>query len=293
MKSFVKYLIRSVVYWRLARLPLNEAAAMRWAERMKRWPAIFASKPFSVLKRVHEDLALRLGIVDVIERKLLVCGEWDAAIGNFLRAHLRVGATVVDVGANIGYFTLLASRLVGDQGTVLAVEPSQRNLARLCEHLWINRAGNVLVSATAAGRSHGQARIAFPTYNNAGAATLRPINTVQPQTALMAPLDDVLEAQALSPDLIKIDVEGYELEALVGMERVLRRCRPIVICELTASFLAELDQSPRDLIAFMESCGYRCEALTGAGTLKAGDALSSTQALLPDTQVDVVFRHAP
>jgi FkbM family methyltransferase len=291
VKQFLKHLIRTVVYWRLAWLPLGESAATRWSDRMKRWPAIFADRPFSVSRRIHDDLIMRLGVIDVIERDLLVGGEWDARIGEFLRANLRAGATFVDVGANIGYFTLLASRLVGERGTVLAVEPSQRNLSRLCEHLWINRTSNVMVSATAAGRRHGLAMISFPTYNNAGAATLRNVSTVQPQRALVSPLDDVFDAQALSPDLVKIDVEGYELEALAGMERMLRRCRPVVICELTASFLADLGQSPRDLLAFMESCGYRCETLTAAGSLGAGAALSSTQSSIPDTQLDVVFRH--
>jgi len=292
VRSLVKAALRGLVYTRLRAFPLSARNAIWWAEFMKRWPAIFMVRPYLLERQVETGARMRLGLIDVIERQLLLSGSWDDDVGQFMSASVRPGSTVIDVGANIGYFTLLASTLVGDRGIVLAIEPSQRNLSRLCEHLWLNRAGNVLVLSLAAGRCNGVPSISFPTYNNAGAATLRAVSTVQSQRTLQIALDDVFDAHSLSPDFIKLDVEGYELEALKGMEHTLRRCKPMVVCELTESFLRELGQSARELLAFMEGLGYSCEVLSDRGGVAKGSLIASTDSSVPLDQLDVVFRGA-
>lgn len=290
MKRLLRWLIRRAVYARLALWPPREDTAAAWAERFKRWPGIFGEEPFRRLVRLHGAQRMRLGIVDVIERRLAAGAEWDPAIGVFLARNLAPGATFVDVGANIGYFTLQAARLVGDAGTVVAVEPTHVNLARLCEHLWLNRAENVLVLSAAAGHGHALPHISFPTPGNAGAASLRAIHSVQGHRALQCSLDTLLEDFSLIPDVVKIDVEGYELEALKGMDAILRRARPLVVCELTDAFLRDLGQSARGLIEHMEARGYVCHLLDG-GRAGMPRRLRSTDAELPTEQVDVVFFH--
>ena len=290
MKRLVRAAIRAVVHARLRWFPLNERQAVFWAEFMKRWPAFFAERPYVEKRRVEFGAWMRLGLVDVIERNLLVHGRWDEAIAGVMRESVVPGATVVDVGANIGYFSLMAATLVGPAGKVLCIEPSQRNLQRLCEHLWMNRCGVATVLSAAAGRASGWADVSFPTYNNAGAATLRTVHTTQPQRTLLVALDDVFEAHSISPDFMKLDVEGYELEALMGMERTLRRCSPVVVCELTDDFLREVGQSARQLVAYMESLGYACWSISPSADVPAGTRLSASGGNVPGGQIDVVFR---
>lgn len=289
VKSIVKAVIRKLVYARLDWMPLSEASALWWVEKMKRWPAIFAGQAYVTTSTVDFGALMKLGVVDVIERNLLLHGSWDQDIAKAMREFIQQGATVIDIGANIGYFSLLASQLVGSQGKVLCIEPSQKNLSRLCEHLWLNRCSNTTILSVAAGRHDGWADICFPTYNNAGAATLRPVSSVQAQSTLQVALDDVFESHGISPDFIKLDVEGFELEALKGMERTLLRCGPLIVCELTEQFLNELGQSSRELIAFMESLGYRCSTISTSSSVPVGTLLSATDASLPGDQLDVVF----
>lgn len=285
MKGLVKWLLRRALYFRLAHFPLSEATALRWVEFMKRWPAIFAEVPFRRDVRLPAGFTVRVGLVDVIERNLLLHGCWDESIREAVELNLAPGATFVDVGANIGYFSLLASKLVGDAGTVLAIEPSHVNLSRLAEHLWKNASGNVLVASIAAGNGHALPTINFPTFNNAGAATLRPGHSVQGNRVMQAPLDEIFAAQGIRPDLVKLDVEGFELEALKGMRDSLARYAPVVICELTESFLRELGQSASELLAFMEALGYECETLCDPGRRPTSAAPN-----LAADQQDVIFR---
>lgn len=286
-KELAKAWIRGAVYFRLRVLPLSAQGALRWAERMKRWPAIFAGTPFRAAREIEGAGRLSVGIVDVVERQLFVEGVWDEHVRDALRRHLREGDCFVDVGANIGYFSLMASVLVGSTGRVVAIEPSHINLERLCGNLALNGCGNVAVVSLAASSSHGSLQINFPTPNNAGAASLRTIPSVAGNLVLACPLDEVIEAQALRPSVVKLDVEGFELEALKGMKNTLVRFRPVVICELTDSFLREMGQSSRELIKFMEVLGYVCQRLPV--TDQGETLLASGDTDLDLGQMDVLF----
>ena len=289
MKRLVKWLLRQALYARLALLPLSESSALYWVEVMKRWTAIFAVHPYLRQISLPGGQRMTVGLIDVVERNLLLHGEWDFPVLEALKAELAPGHTFVDIGANIGYFTLVASKLVGPSGKVLALEPSHVNLSRLGRHVWDNEAANVLIASVAAGKDYALASLNFPTFNNAGAATLRPCSTIKSSTVLQVPLDDLIEAHSLKPHLIKLDIEGFELEALRGLGRTLARFGPVVVCELTDSFLREIGQDARQLLAHMEGFGYNCTVLAANG---AGAVLTSDGAYMPDGQVDVVFRRA-
>lgn len=290
MKSFIKFMIRQIAYMRLRWLPLSEQQAEWWAEKMKRWPAFFAERPFVVERRVAHGARMTVGLIDVIERNLLVHGVWDEQVAEVMRTSIHPNTTVVDVGANIGYFSLLASSLVGAHGRVLCIEPSHRNLSKLSGHLWQNKCSNTLILSVAAGQESGSAEIYFPTYNNAGAATLRANPTTQPQHTLVLALDDIFEAHAVSPDFIKLDIEGFELHALKGMERTLKRCAPVIVCELSDSFLREIGQSASELVSYMEGLGYSCQSISDSAGAPAGTKMSVATGNIHAGQIDVVFQ---
>jgi FkbM family methyltransferase len=293
MKGFIKWLIRRMLYLRLSNFALTETTALYWVEVMKRWPAVFGDEPFRKSMRLADGTWMDLGLFDVVERSLLLRGSWDDAILDAIEREVGEGDTFVDVGANIGYFTLRASRLVGESGTVVAFEPSHVNLARLCVHVSRNRAGNVLIGSMAVGSDYGMPSINFPTFNNAGAATLRPGHSVCGNRVFQWPLDAIFEAHGIRPSVIKIDIEGYEFEALKGMRSTLERYGPTVLCELTESFLKEMGQGSRELVAFMEQLGYSCALLTSAQGLAPGTSVTSADASMPEEQVDVIFRKRP
>jgi FkbM family methyltransferase len=171
-------------------------------------------------------------------------------IHRLMDAAVRPGAIVVDVGANIGYNTVYASRLVGPRGSVIAIEPATDNLRVLRENLAANALANVVVHAVAAGRARDE-RDLFLRGDVSAVNSLFEQSVYAAVTGVervtIAPLDDLVDGEA---DLVKIDVEGAELDALAGMTRLLRSSRVQLIVEW----------HPR----LQEAAGYAADALPRA-----------------------------
>ncbi len=135
---------------------------------------------------------------------------------------LRPGTVVVDTGANIGYNTVYMARRVGPNGRVIAVEPADDNLEILRENVSRNSLTNVTVAPVATGRTsetrtfylRGDISAVNSFYEDSVYANVTRVISVP-----VEPLDALVEGNA---DLVKIDVEGAELEVLAGMTRLLR-----------------------------------------------------------------------
>jgi FkbM family methyltransferase len=174
---------------------------------------------------------------------------WSGGLARFepytvraLRAAVEPGDVVFDVGANIGYFATLLSRLVGPSGRVLAFEPEPENLALLRANLAANGAHNVAVVPCAAGAGPGRAvfsldRATGATGHLGGEPTAGELAVGTGKVRLIETrvdtIDRVAARERLEPDVIKMDIEGGELQALTGAAETLRRHRPIVLCELS------------------------------------------------------------
>lgn len=289
LSSLVKRVIRQLVYLRLGYLPLTLRRAEWWAETVKAWPALFGGTPFVKRMPVPPGLVMELGITDVIQRTLLTDGVWDRPIARLLDRYLQLGGTFLDIGAHIGYFTLYASRLVGEGGKVIAFEPSVRALDRLTTHLCLNNCTNVVLFSVAVGEERSLETFYQATPNNIGASSLRELaHPVKKELVPVVNLDEILKGYDLRPDLIKIDTEGYELYALKGMREMLGKHKPEIISELTDNFLVELGASARDILSYMKDIGYDCYALEHREEL-VGYPLSPEDAAMVENQVDVLF----
>lgn len=110
---------------------------------------------------------------DVVGKAVLK-GSFEKAESEFLVRMLQPGMTVLDVGAHHGFYTLLASRYIGDSGRVFAFEPSPRERRKLNWHLRWNRCSNVEVLGTALGSSAGRAELFLATGRETGCNSLRP-----------------------------------------------------------------------------------------------------------------------
>jgi FkbM family methyltransferase len=144
-------------------------------------------------------------------------GTYERHMQKLFSEHIRPGAIVYDVGANAGFFTLLASKLAGDSGRVHAFEPLPRNLEFLERHIRLNELANVHVGALAIAATSGKAhfRIA-PHASMGGLAEGGDLRVVT------ASLDDLIASgRAARPDFIKMDIEGAESDALRGAASLL------------------------------------------------------------------------
>lgn len=124
--------------------------------------------------------------------------------------YIRPGMTAFDVGANVGYYTLLLSDLVGPLGAVWAFEPEPDNLVKLAKHIKINRLGNIAVYHGAVAATGGTAKFDGTKATGHLSAVGQIVNTTR--------LDDFP-----APDFIKMDIEGGEIEALKGADQILQK----------------------------------------------------------------------
>ena len=149
-------------------------------------------------------------------------GRGNLRIHRLLDRSARIGATVIDVGANIGYNTLYAARRVGPTGRVVAIEPTPDTLAVLRHNIAASGLANVAVEPVAAGSAVGT-RDFFVRGDRSAVNSLFPESCYAPVTSVLSvpvrPLDDLVNTEA---DLVKIDVEGAEIDVLEGMPRLLR-----------------------------------------------------------------------
>jgi FkbM family methyltransferase len=185
----------------------------------------------SVEVRVRSGLAegLRLQI-DPQSQKYYWHGNWAMEIQLALKELLRPGMTFWDAGAHYGFLALIGSRLVGQTGRVVAFEPIPANYEKLKNHLAINNAANVSVEPVALSAHVGSAEMTTE-HGESSTWTLKGPPVDGAATVQLSTLDEQL-AKHEPPDVIKVDVEGAEIELLRGGAELIRRHRPVVIIEI-------------------------------------------------------------
>ena len=130
LKNFAKFAIRNLVYHHIDNQSLTHEKVDFWVKQFKQWPVIF-SPEYTRKVEICANTFMRVGLVDYLQRCVAINGVWDEKVLQVLTTWLREGDTFYDVGANVGYFSLIASRLVADSGRVVAFEPSLRALCQL------------------------------------------------------------------------------------------------------------------------------------------------------------------
>lgn len=191
---------------------------------------------------------------------------WNAEEYADLKRHTRAGATVLDIGANVGSYTLLFARWVGDAGHVYAFEPAAESRAGLERHVSLNGLqARVTVRPEAVTDRSGEAP--FIDDGTHGDNRLVPGATSETRTVPALSIDDFCEASRLAPDVIKIDIEGAELDALRGAQRTIaaRGASLAVFMELHPTIWPSLGVTRADLEAELHRQGLVVEALPGVG----------------------------
>lgn len=206
-------------------------------------------------------LDLRMGTD--IARLVFLAGEIDPNEFSFLADVLKPGMCVVDVGANEGLFTLFFRKRVGPGGRVIALEPSERELIHLKRNLRINRFLDVDVVPLAVGDHVGRARLSLAEAGHAGhnalgtpaAPWVSVVDQVEVEVSTLDTLSDARNWPRI--DLIKMDIEGSELRALRGADRLLARDRPMLLLEAEQESLSLRGASFSELLSWLAARKYR------------------------------------
>jgi FkbM family methyltransferase len=179
---------------------------------------------------------------------------WTDDIAGALDVLLQGGDVVVDGGANIGGFTLVAASIVGPSGAVHAVEAAPATAALLRRSVALNPHVRVTVHELALAAEPGE--LDFTTFQpGLGIASFAPAREGAVVTVQVTTLD-ALSAALQRVDLVKLDVEGAELRALQGATRLLAEQRPLLLIEIEPAHLARQGASPAAVEALLTQAGY-------------------------------------
>ena len=267
---------RSAVRCYLQHSPVMKGKALLWDSMralIRAYPDLFP--PCEVRNRT--GLVLQSRFSESHERDVYFWGMWTPPIEYLLRRLLRNGDVFIDVGANVGYFSMFASQLVGPDGQVLGFEPSptsadifRRNAAR-------NGCINVEIHQVAVSDEAGERDLTEPMVG-CDLATMRILSHHELSRAVThhvktVALDDVLEPMlAKRVRLVKIDVEGAEMLVLRGMKKLLATSQSLcVVCEVTDSYLRQMNTSAPELLEFVCSLGYEAFRITHPENCQLGD----------------------
>lgn len=205
-------------------------------------------------------------------------GSYEPHLTRVFERYCAPGMTVVDVGANLGYYSLLASRLVGPSGRVIALEPNSENCRLLLSSLRLNGSTNVELLPVAADGTTGWAYYSTHVGSNGG---LIEAGDLLAHPGVVVPtfrLDELVSGRV---GFLKMDVEGAEGRVMRGATGIIERDRPIVTTELKDEMLARVSEmSVREYLGYFEGLGYRPTLLdTNGGAEKP---YPSVDAMLED-----------
>jgi len=188
-------------------------------------------------------------------------GAYENSEWQFVSRFLKIGWTVLDIGAHHGFYTILASKKVGIAGRVIAFEPSPRENKRLSMHVRLNQCHNVKVEPLALGNQECTAPFFIVDNGNSGCNSLRtPAVSESTSTITVgtSSLDVYLKRQGIDHvDFIKIDAEGAELEIFKGAKLFLdRKPRPVLMAEVEDIRTAPWGYKALDLYTFLSKLSY-------------------------------------
>lgn len=188
--------------------------------------------------------------IDGIERQLIFSKEYEPVATNVLKKFVQPGMRVVDVGANIGYYTLLLSKLVKENGTVWSFEPEAKNFDNLTTNIRLNRLTNVISVPKAVG-SKNEIRDFFISSEESGEHSIVLKRHCKKVVRIrVVSLDSVIVDKI---DVLKTDTEGNDCEVLLGAKELIRKYRPLLITEFWPDGLIKAGAKPQDFWILLQS----------------------------------------
>ena len=203
---------------------------------------------------------MQLDLADDLDRQTYFLGRYyDLEIQQAIASILKLGDTFVDIGANVGNTTLTAARVVGPSGKVFAFEPHPACFARLCDASRHNALEYVTAFPFGLGE-HTETK----TLKVLGGGTILSTftenvsaDTVREEYEISIEVGDEKLKDATGRALIKIDIEGFELFALLGLRKTIERLQPMFITEVSSRNLGRSNVTVNDLYSFFSERSYR------------------------------------
>ena len=261
-------------------MPLRFRIALWWARKMPRAKGWF---PQQVGRRVGSGVTCHMTLpggakiaVDPHHLEIytgILTGRWDADVGRVLCEVVRPGGVLFDIGANSGVMSMEAAQAVNGDLSVIAFEP-QPELATACAvSAHLNGFERVRVLRCLLGQEGGEAALFVPQYSVHASVVSRSSDSRKIPCRVYA-LDELVQSGAIpAPDVIKIDVEGAELDVFRGARGVLKKHKPTILFESDKNS-NRFGYVRRDLCDFLRAhADYEFHFITRGGVRPAGSRL--------------------
>ena len=234
--------------------------------------SLASSNPSSLKYRLasaglrQRDVAVRNGVAKGLKFNPgescpeLALGTYEIPIQNIFAQHLQAGDVFYDIGANVGFFTIIASKLVGNTGKVYAFEPGKGNANSIRHNARLNDFNKIEVIEKAVSNTSGEGRLLLAKYSggHALATADAPPDLAGEVTIDLVSIDDLIAQNRITPpNFVKVDVEGAELDVLKGMSETIKTYQPTIIYEVDDSDRAGYERKYRELADFLESLNYQ------------------------------------
>ena len=209
----------------------------------------------------------------IITPQLVIYRRWEPELTELIWNSCHADTVFVDVGANIGYFTVLAGSRIrdGGKGRVIAIEPNPACLPLLERNLVINWSMcPIVVHKVAAGAAPGEAWLASPVSRaaNAHISAADDNNDAEQRSSVRVETLDSLVPEGLAVDILKIDVEGHEISVFRGAERVISQSPNIkIVMEWSPGQISAAGVSVEDIQANLRKLGLIARRLPSSGSL--------------------------
>lgn len=214
-------------------------------------------QPFNLFKDVvvsynYQGFRLQLHLDDWIQQCLFFTGEYEAAELKALSQLMNGNSVFIDVGANVGLYSLKASEIIKDNGKVIGFEPFIKNFNQLSTHIECNNlSSKVKIENKAIGESEGKLKLYYSEQaHNRGMVSALKNDYANSYEVEMISLDGYCASHNINVvNCVKIDVEGYEMSVLKGMKNILQHNQPILLLEI-------LEENTEEVESFLSNFGY-------------------------------------
>ena len=188
---------------------------------------------------------------------IILNGNYEQNETFLLKQIVKEGWNILDIGANFGWYSLHFSKMVGNNGNVYAFEPIKQTYDELKSNLSLNNATNVKTLKFALGNKEHKTNFGVPFFDGGSAASSQHLGFSKKVKIPVFPLDKIFDQEDIKKvNLIKADIEGGELNLLLGAEKVLKKHKPNIFIEIVDMHCNRFGYKPKDIFNFLIKKNY-------------------------------------
>jgi len=220
-------------------------------------------------KRLYDNFYMFLNPTEHIQQQLFWYGYYEKELGDLLNKIVKPGDVFLDLGANIGYFSLLVATN-SPSVKVISFEPVAGLFQNMNDNVCLNNIKNISTINAAVGETSEEKELFISGPDNLGMSSFHhPENySGRKERVKVVALDDWFKTCGLSKiDIIKLDIEGSELAALKGMKQLLEKQKPVLIVEMNPETLSMFNLKPSDICDYLKQLNFEGFLILGNGRL--------------------------